>query len=111
MLDIEVSLLLKDNLKCVCFYSGVAAWFVESPAALIFVSHLQHKAELEQLFPHGLFTTKSWLELFDFVFYSQRSSFSENLIFLYVHALKVSVVGFFMLKTCLDFSYEEEELH
>lgn len=28
-----------------------------------------------------------------------------------VNVLQVSVVGFFILKICLDFSYDEEKLH
>jgi len=62
----------------------VAAWFIGSPAALIFVSDLQHKAELEQVFPHGLFTIKSWLELYDFVFYTPLNFLIFKMFFIYI---------------------------
>lgn len=105
---------LKIILNVFLLVQWVAAWFIGSPAALISVSQLQHKAELEQLFPHGLFTTKSWLELYDFVFYSQLNfliDFFFKFIFLYIHALQSKLNFFFLIfKMCLDFLYDEEKL-
>lgn len=69
-----------------------------SPTALIFVSHLQYKADLEQLFPHGLFTAKSWLELYDFMFYSQLLLNFQKILYYYMFMHFMLVLWSFFLK-------------
>lgn len=96
LLDIKVSLLLKDNLECICFYSGVAAWFIGSPAALLFVSHLQHKADLEQLFPMDCSPPKAGWSFMTLCFIPNLLNFQKILYFyMFMHFMLVLWVFYF----------------